>query len=66
MVLNTWFIGGLYMTVDEMKKVLEQYYESVGFAEFYDRALKGKGEEEIVKLYTFTFEQNQVLGDLTL
>ena len=30
------------LTVDEMTEALAQYYEAAGFADFYNRELKGK------------------------
>ena len=43
------------LTVDEMTEALAQYYEAAGFADFYNRELKGKSEDEIRQLYLKTF-----------
>ena len=43
------------LTVDEMAEALEQYYEAAGFADFYNRELKGKSEDEILRMYVKTF-----------
>lgn len=43
------------LTVDEMTEALEQYFEAAGFADFYNRELKGKSEDEIRQLYLKTF-----------
>lgn len=43
------------LTVDEMTEALEQYYEAAGFADFYNRELKGKSEDEIRQMYLKTF-----------
>ena len=32
------------MFVEEMKDYLEQYYEAAGFADFYERVLKGMSD----------------------
>lgn len=39
------------LTVDEMTEALEQYYEAAGFADFYNRELKGKSEDAILHMY---------------
>lgn len=43
------------LTVDEMTEALAQYYEGAGFADFYNRKLKGKPEAEIRRMYLKTF-----------
>ena len=43
------------LTVDEMTEALEQYYEAAGFADFYNRELKGKSEDAILQMYLRTF-----------
>ena len=39
------------MTIDEMIEELEQTYEAAGFANFYEKILKNKSEEEIISIY---------------
>lgn len=39
------------MTIDEMIEELEQNYEAAGFANFYEKILKNKSEEEIISIY---------------
>ena len=39
------------MTIDEMIEELEQNYEAAGFANFYEKILKNKSEEEIINIY---------------
>ena len=43
------------LTVDEMTEALAQYYEAAGFADFYNRELKDKSEDEIRQMYLKTF-----------
>lgn len=43
------------LTVDEMTEALAQYYEAAGFADFYNRELKGKSEDTILQMYLRTF-----------
>jgi hypothetical protein len=38
-------------TVEEMTEALTQYYEAAGFANYYNRVLKGKNDEEIRQMY---------------
>lgn len=46
------------MSVEDMIEDLEQYYESAGFSDFYQRELKNKTPDEIRELYRTTFDQN--------
>lgn len=39
------------MTVDEMIEELEENYEAAGYADFYERVLKDKTDEEIKEMY---------------
>ena len=39
------------MTIDEMIEELVEEYESAGYADFYERELKGKSDIEIKKIY---------------
>ena len=39
------------LSIDDMISCLEEYYESAGFEDFYDRMLKGKSEEVIREMY---------------
>lgn len=40
------------MTIEEMIEELEENYEAAGYADYYNRVLKGKTDEEIRKIYT--------------
>lgn len=44
------------MPVSDMCEALEQYYESAGFADFYNRRLRYMSKEEIIRLYAETFK----------
>lgn len=46
------------MSIEDMIEDLEQYYESAGFSDFYQRELKNKTTDEIRKLYKTTFDEN--------
>ena len=46
------------MTIEEMTEALEQYYEAAGFADVYNRELKGKTDEEIRQMYCKTFSED--------
>ena len=46
------------MSIDEMIEDLEQYYESAGFSDFYQRELKNKTPDEIRELFRTTFDEN--------
>ena len=50
------------MSVQDMIADLEEYYENAGFADFYERALKGKNDEEIIQLYKDTFENDELIN----
>jgi len=39
------------MTIEEMTEELEQFYEAAGFANYYERVLKDKTEEQIKEMY---------------
>lgn len=39
------------MTIEEMTDELEEFYEAAGFANYYDRVLKDKTEEQIKEMY---------------
>jgi hypothetical protein len=41
----------LKLTIEEMIEDLTQHYEAAGFADFYERELKNKTEEEIREMY---------------
>ena len=41
-------------TIEEMTETLMQYYEAAGFADYYNRVLKGKTDEEIQRTYLET------------
>ena len=47
------------LSIENMIEDLEQYYESAGFTDFYQRELKNKTLEEIRELYRITFEENE-------
>ena len=42
--------------IEEMTADLEEYYEAVGFADFYERVLSKIDEDQIRKYYHDTFE----------
>ena len=46
------------MSIEDMIEDLEQYYESAGFSDFYQRELKNKTLDEIRELYKTTFDEN--------
>ena len=46
------------MSIEDMIEDLEQYYESAGFSDYYQRELKNKTTDEIRKLYKTTFDEN--------
>ena len=46
------------MSIEDMIEELEQYYESAGFSDFYQRELKNKTPDEIRELYKTTFDLN--------
>ena len=46
------------MSIEDMIEDLEQYYESAGFSDFYQRELKNKTPDEIRELYRTTFDEN--------
>ena len=39
------------MTREDMEEELEQFYEAAGFADYYERILKDKTDEQIKKMY---------------
>lgn len=45
------------MTIEEMTEALEQYYEAAGFADVYNRELKGKTDDKIRQMYCKTFSE---------
>ena len=48
------------MAIEDMIEDLEQYYESAGFSDFYQRELKNKTPDEIRELYrTTTFDEKE-------
>lgn len=44
-----------------MKDYLEQYYEATGFADFYERVLKGMSDDDVIKMYMDTFGKQENL-----
>ena len=46
------------MTTEQMIEELTQFYEAAGFADFYERELKGKSDDEIAKMYEKHCEQH--------
>ena len=40
---------------EELVEELTEYYEAAGFADFYDRALKGQTLQQLEQLYRDTF-----------
>ena len=49
--------GSRIVTTDEMIEELTQFYEAAGFADYYERELKGKSDDEIAKMYESHREQ---------
>ena len=45
------------ISIDNMIEDLEQYYESAGFSDFYQRVLKNKTPDEIRELFRTTFDE---------
>ena len=43
--------------IEDIIDELCEYAEAAGFADYYNRELKGKSEEEIVKIYENVFEE---------
>lgn len=39
------------MTIEEMTDELEEFYEAAGFANYYERVLKDKTDEQIKEMY---------------
>ena len=46
------------MAIEDMIEDLEQYYESAGFSDFYQRELKNKTPDEIRELFWTTFDED--------
>ena len=44
-------------SIQEMACELAEYAENSGFKDYYNRKLRGKSDEEIVKLYNEVFEK---------
>ena len=42
--------------IEDMIDEICEYAEAAGFADYYNRELKGKSKEEIVKIYKNIFE----------
>ena len=47
------------LSIEDMIEDLEQYYESAGFSDFYQRELKNKTPDEIRELYRNTFAASE-------
>ena len=45
------------INVQNMIDELCEYAEAAGFADYYNRELKGKSEKEIMKIYENVFEE---------
>ena len=45
------------MTINDMIDELEDFYESAGFENFYERVLKNMSEEKIKEYYKETFKK---------
>ena len=39
------------ISIEDMIEELEEFYETAGFANYYERELKGKTDEQIRKMY---------------
>ena len=47
------------MDIQDMKAELEEYYETAGFSDFFEKVLKDKTDEEIIRMYKETFEEKE-------
>ena len=45
------------MDIQDMLAELEEYYETAGFADFYERTLKDLSDEQIIEMYKETFSE---------
>lgn len=45
------------MDIQDMLAELEEYYETAGFADFYERVLKDLSDEQIIEMYKETFSE---------
>lgn len=45
------------INIEDMIDELCEYAEAAGFADYYNRELKGKSEEVIMKIYENVFEE---------
>jgi len=43
--------------IEDMIDEICEYAEAAGFADYYNRELKGKSEKEIMKIYENVFEE---------
>ena len=44
------------MDIQDMLAEIEEYYETAGFADFYERVLKDLSDEQIEEMYHETFQ----------
>lgn len=47
------------MDIQDMLAELEEYYETAGFADFYERVLKDLSDEQIEEMYLETFQDSE-------
>ena len=45
------------MTLEDMIAELEEFYESAGFEDYYERVLKNMSEDKIREYYADTFKE---------
>ena len=45
------------MTLEDMIAELEEFYESAGFEDYYERVLKNMSEDKIREYYSETFKE---------
>ena len=45
------------MTLEDMIAELEEFYESAGFEDYYERVLKNMSEDKIREYYAETFKE---------
>lgn len=43
------------MTIEDMKQEISEYLETAGYADYYERVMKNKTEEETLEMYVEIF-----------
>lgn len=51
------------MYIEDMRDELAEYYECAGFKDVYNRVIKYKTDEEIIKMYIDAFGEDEVQGE---